>query len=169
MATTIYDDDIDIVDADGWNQYESYTMRRASQQGQTHMTQQMTAKVAPANDGRTCLFAFEDAIDDWRDITELEPGKRGPALRNRLEADAAQYKQLLDRDRLRDPTEGANYFKRFLRPHFIKGAQTMFLHPFMQFMKHNRGTMDLQRWMTRFQLTANRLMHGVLDGFTPRS
>ena len=34
----------------------------------------------------------------------------------------------------------------------------MFLYRFMQFMKHNRGTMDLQRWMTRFQLTGNRLI-----------
>ena len=33
----------------------------------------------------------------------------------------------------------------------------MFLYRFMQFMKHNRGTMDLQRWMTIFQLTGDRL------------
>ena len=55
------------------------------------------------NDGRTSFFAFEDAIDDWCDITELEPEKRGPALRNRLEGDAQQYKRLLDRELLRDP------------------------------------------------------------------
>jgi len=51
---------------------------------------------------------------------------------------------------LRDPNEGLNYFKKFLRPHFIKGAQNVFLYRFMQFMKFNRGTMDLQKWMTRF-------------------
>ena len=56
------------------------------------MTQQMTAKVAPAYDGRTSFFAFEDAIDDWCDIAELEAERRGPALRNRLEGDAAQCK-----------------------------------------------------------------------------
>ena len=84
-------------------------------------------------------------------------------MRNRLEGDAAQYKRLLDREMLRDPNEGVNYFKRFLRPHFIKGAQTVFLYRFMQFMKHNRGTMDLQRWMTRFQLTANRLIESWMD------
>ena len=124
---------------------------------------QMTTKFAPAYDGRTSFFAFEDAIDDWCDITELEAKKRGPALRNRLEGDAAQYKRLLDREMLRDPNEGVNYFKRFLRPHFIKGAQTVFLYRFMQFMKHNRGTMDLQRWMTRFQLTANRFIESWMD------
>ena len=157
------DDDFDIVDADGWNQYDSYAMRRAPQQTQIHMTQHMTTKVAPAYDGRTSFFAFEDAIDDWCDITELEPEKRGPALRNRLEGDAQQYKRLLDRDMLRDPHEGVHYFKRFLRPHFIKGAQNVFLYRFMQFMKFNRGTMDLQKWMTRFQLTGNRLIESWMD------
>ena len=73
MASRGYDDDFDIVDADGWNQYDSYAMRRASQQPSIHMTEQMTTKVAPAYDGRTSFFAFEDAIDDWCDITELEP------------------------------------------------------------------------------------------------
>ena len=119
------------------------------------MTQQMTTKVAPAYDGRTSFFAFGDATDDWCDITELEPAKRGPALRNRLEGETQQYKRLLDREMLRDPNDGVNYFKRF---HFIKGAQNVFLLCFMQFMKYNRGTMDLQKWMTRFQLTGNRLI-----------
>ena len=164
MASHGYDDDdFDIVDANEWNQYDSYAMRRAPQQTQIHMTQQMTTKVAPAYDGRTSFFAFEDAIDDWCDITELEPEKRGPALRNRLEGDAQQYKRLLDREMLRDPHEGVNYFKRFLRPHFIKGAQNVFLYRFMQFMKFNRGTMDLQKWMTRFQLTGNRLIESWMD------
>ena len=76
MASHGYDDDdFDIVDANEWNQYDSYAMRRAPQHTQIHMTQQMTTKVAPAYDGRTSFFAFEDAIDDWCDITELEPEK----------------------------------------------------------------------------------------------
>jgi hypothetical protein len=70
----------------------------------------MTTKVAPAYDGRTSFFAFEDAIDDWCDITELEPEKRGLALRNRLEGEAQQDKRLLDRDMLRDANDGVNYF-----------------------------------------------------------
>ena len=61
-------DDFDIVEAE----YESYAVGRAPQQRTVHMTQQMTTKIAPAYDGRTSFFAFEDAIDDWCDITELE-------------------------------------------------------------------------------------------------
>ena len=113
----------------------------------------MTTKVAPAYDGRTSFFAFEDAIDDWCDITELEPEKRGPALRNRLEGEARQHKKLLDREMPRDPNDGVNYFNRLLRPHFVKGAQNVFWNRFMQFMTFNRRTVDLQKWMTRFQLT----------------
>ena len=41
------------------------------------------------------FFAFEDAIDDWCDITELEPEKRGPALRDRLEGDAQQIQEVI--------------------------------------------------------------------------
>ena len=83
-------------------------MRRASQQPSIHMTEQMTTKVAPAYDGRTNFFAFEDASDDWCDITELEPEKRGPALRSRVEGEASQYKRLLNRELLREPNDGVN-------------------------------------------------------------
>ena len=110
MASHGYNDDFDIVDADGWTQFDSYAMRRAPQQPAIHMTQQMTTKVAPAYDGKTSFFAFEDATDDWCDITELEPEKRGPALRNRLEGEASQYKRLLSRELLRDPNDAVNYF-----------------------------------------------------------
>ena len=65
---------------------------------------------------KTSFFAFEDAV------TELEPKKRGLALRNRFQEGAAVYKRVFHRELLREPTNGANYFKRLLRPHFIEGA-----------------------------------------------
>ena len=73
--------------------------------------QQVTTKVPPSFDGRGSWFAYEDAIDDWCDITELDNEKRGPALRNRLEGEAAIHKRLLDRDLLKDPNNGVRYFK----------------------------------------------------------
>ena len=42
--------------------------------------QQVTIKVPPAYDGSSSWLAYEDAIDDLVDITELEPEKQGPAL-----------------------------------------------------------------------------------------
>ena len=104
------DDDFDIVDADGWKQYDSYATGRAPQQPSIHMTQQMTTKVAPAYGERTSFFAFEDATDDCCDITELEPEKRGPALRNRLEGEAQQYKRLFDREMLMMESTTSNGF-----------------------------------------------------------
>ena len=50
-----------------------------------------TTKVPPSLDGATSWFAYEEAIDDWCDITELEPPKRAPALRNRLTGTAETY------------------------------------------------------------------------------
>ena len=146
--------------------YESYAMRQRIQPhgGQLMMTTQVTTKVPPGFDGKTSWFAFEDAIDDWCDITELESEKWGPALRNRLEGEAAVYKRLLDRDELRQPQgRGVDYFKRMLRPHFVKGAQTVFLYRFMRFMKNNRGNGDLMKWMTRFQIDGRRLEESWMD------
>ena len=68
--------------------YESYAMRQRMQPhgGQLMMTTQVTTKVPPGFDGKTSWFAFEDAIDDWCDITELESEKCGPALEIALKA-----------------------------------------------------------------------------------
>ena len=146
--------------------YESYAMRQRIQPhgGQLMMTTQVTTKVPPGFDGKTSWLAFEDAIDDWCDITELESEKWGPALRNRLEGEAAVYKRLLDRDELRQPNgRGVDYFKRMLRPHFVKGAQTVFLYRFMRFMKNNRGNGDLMKWMTRFHIDGRRLEESRMD------
>ena len=132
--------------------------------GQLMMTTQVTTKVPPGFDGKTSWLAFEDAVDDWCDITKLEAEKWGPALRNRLEGEASVFKRLLDREELRQPNgRGVEYFKKTLRPHFVKGAQTVFLYRFMRFMKNNRGNGDLMKWMTRFQIDGRRLEESWMD------
>ena len=157
---------MDLYEDEPNDDYESYAMRQRMQPhgGQLMMTTQVTTKVPPGFDGKTSWFAFEDAIDDWCDITELEAEKWGPALRNRLEGEASVYKRLLDREQLREPNgRGVEYFKRTLRPHFVKGAQTVFLYRFMRFMKNNRGNGDLMKWMTRFQIDGRRLEESWMD------
>ena len=106
------------------------------------MYQQTSTKIPPAFNGTTSWFAYEEAIDDWVDIAELDPEKRGPALRNRLEGEAAVYKPLLDRDQLRHPTDGVKYFKGTMRPHFVKNNQAVFLWRFFQLFKAHRGQND---------------------------
>eukprot|EP00439_Symbiodinium_sp_Y106_P081956 s1004_g21.t1 len=118
-------------------------------------------------DGRGSWFAYEDAIDDWCDITELDNDKRGPALRNRLGGEAAIHKRLLVRERLKDPNNGVKYFKSFLRPLFVKGAANVFLYRFQQFMNLHRGNRDMLRWITRFQLSIQRMQEAWNDTYLP--
>ena len=56
-------------------------------------------------------FAFVEAIFDWLDITTWTQGKWAPTLKARLVGGASIYKPHLDRERLRDPNEGVDYFK----------------------------------------------------------
>ena len=160
---------MDLFEDEPNDDYESYAMKQRMQPhgGQLMMTVQVTTKVPPGFDGKTSWFAFEDAVDDWCDVTELEAEKWGPALRNRLEGEASVLKRLLNREELRQPHgRGVEYFKRTLRPHFVRGAQTVFLYRFMRFMrfmKNNRGNGDLMKWMTRFQIDGRRLEESWMD------
>ena len=61
----------------------------------------ITTKISPLFDGPTSWFKYEELIDDWLDLTMLEAGKRGPALKNRVVGDAEMHKGLLNREPLR--------------------------------------------------------------------
>ena len=51
-------------------------------------------KNPPLFDGSSSWFRYEELIDDWQDITQLEAGRRGPALKNRLvEEETSLYKE----------------------------------------------------------------------------
>ena len=117
----------------------------------------MTTKIPPAYDGRRLWFAYEEEVDEWCDVSELPEEKRGPALRSRLEGDAAVYKQMLDRDLLKDPTDGVNYFKSTIRPYFVKCTSSVFLWRFMQVVNYKRGHHDMLRWMGRFAVLRKRM------------
>ena len=73
------------------------------------------------------------------------------------------YKRLLERDRLKDPDNGVQYFKDTLRPHFVKGAQSVFLWRLFQFMRLRRGTLEMIRWLGKFALMKKRLHDAWMD------
>ena len=75
----------------------------------------ITAKIPPLFDGSSSWFEYEELIDDWLDLTVLEAGKRGPALKNSLVGDAEMHKGLFDREPLRAEA-GVKYFRDTLRP-----------------------------------------------------
>ena len=87
--------------------------------------------------GSTSWFKYEELVDDWLDLTAVEAGKRGPALKNRLVGDAEMHKGLCNRESLR-AEDGVKYFRETLRPHFIKGAKSVFLWRLCQFIRARR-------------------------------
>ena len=124
MADDFYTDmrDEDLYD-------EAYTTQTMSTCDITRMSQssQVMTKMPPSFDGKTSWFAFEDAIDNWCDITELDDDRRGPAFRNRLEGDATIYKKILDRDQLKSKKDGVACFKGTMKPLFlVKGSVIVF-------------------------------------------
>ena len=142
---------------------EQHTTYYGRGHGAPHFQQIPTTKIPPGYDGTTSWFHFEEQVEDWTDVTELDGEKRGPALKNRLEGTAATYKTLLDRDRLKestqaDPNIGVRYLLNYLRPHFVKGGQSVFLWRLFAFFKAHRGHQDLQQWLGRLTVLRKRML-----------
>ena len=77
-------------------------------QGHGHVsgqvTQTYTTKIPPTYNGKTSWFAFEDAVLDWIDITELDEVKQGPALKNGLRDEAGGLRAWLQCSQEAAPT-----------------------------------------------------------------
>ena len=103
----------------------------------------ITTKIPPLFGGSTSSLKYEELIDDWLDLTVLEAEKRGPTLKNRLVGklvgDAEMHKRLLNRESLR-AADGVEYFRDTLRPHFIKGAKSVFLRRFTNSLEREEDT-----------------------------
>ena len=93
----------------------------------------------------------------------LKQKKRGPVLKNRLVEDAEMHKGPLDREPLR-AADGVKYFRDTLRPHFIKGAQSVPLWGiFYQLTRARRGNIEICR-VDRQVVIAFEALQGCLDG-----
>ncbi|CAE7789258.1 Trank1 [Symbiodinium sp. KB8] len=90
----------------------------------------ITPKIAPAYDGTTSCFEYEQLVDGWCDITTLEETNRGTSRKRRLSGLATVQKEALDRDR-RCSANGVKYFKKEMRPFFVKGEQYVLLWRFL--------------------------------------
>ena len=162
---TSYDD----YDYDGDDVYDgqAYALHPHGQDPVASATQGITTKIPPSFDGRTSWFSYEEQVDDWVDLTTLDPEKHGPALKNRLLGEAAVYKPLLDRDTLKDPEKGVQYFKDTLRPHFVKGSQSVFLWRFFQLLRCHRGQQDLLKWIGKLTVIRKRVQDAWMDLMPP--
>ena len=72
------------------------------------------------------------------------------------------YKGLLERECLR-AADGVKYFRDTLRPHFIKGAQSVFLWRFYQFTRARRGHVEMIKWTGKISLLLKRLQDSWMD------
>ena len=110
----------------------------------------VTSKVPPTFDGHSSWFEYEDSVLDWVTYTELPPEKQAMACKMRLTAYAADLAVMFqspDERRNLSQADGLTYFLAKLRPHFIKGATTVFLYRYQQLMTFRRGTGDLTKWI----------------------
>ena len=69
----------------------------------------------------------------------------------------------MDSAQLKEAEEGVDYFKRTLRPFFVKGTSHVFLWRLMQIFKAHRGQQDLLRWMGRFGVLVKRLKEAWME------
>ena len=98
----------------------------------------------------------------------MEARRRGPAIAARLSGRAEIFKEILDRERLRDPETGVDYFLATLRPFFVKDLQSVFLYRFFQILRCNRGQTDHQRWMVKYEIARQKAADAWLDATTPK-
>ena len=74
-----------------------------------------TPKIPPEFDGMMSWFEYEQRV-----------------VKARLTGLAEKHKELLDNQLLECPGLGVEYFKRFLRPYFVKGVLRVYLYRFLQ-------------------------------------
>ena len=122
----------------------------------------ITTKIPPLFGGSTSWFKCEELIDDWLDLTVLEAGKRGPALKNRLVGDAELYRGLLNREPLR-AADGVKYFRNTLRPHFHQMSSECVLLEILSIHSSEKRTRRTSQVNRKVSL-AFEALEGCLDG-----
>ena len=89
-------------------------------------------------------------------LTQIEAGKRGPALMNRLVGDASIYKKLLDRKPLTSE-DGVKYFMETVRLHFTRGFLSVFRRRCFSLFRARRENMEMVKWIEQMSLLLKRL------------
>ena len=59
--------------------------------------------------------------------------------------------------------DGVKYYTETLRPHFINGAQSVFLWRIFQFTRAKRGHVEMVKWIGMFSVLLKRLRDAWVD------
>ena len=143
---------------------DAYAVRTEPNEDRLNLS--MTPKQPPLFNGRISWFRYEDAVDEWVTLTSIEkPEKWGPLLRSRLIDDAAIYRNMLHPALLQDPVNGVEYFKKTLRPYFVKGSTNVFLYRLLTFFNCRRGNQEFIQFISKFEVNLMRLRNAWMDTF----
>ena len=125
----------------------------------------ISVKIPPFFDGSTSWFKYDELIDDWLNLTQLEPGKRGPALKNSLLGDESMYKGLLERESLRSEDEVQvfhGYFETPLHQRSSECFPLLILH----FIRARGENMEMVKWIETCSLLIKLLKDSRMDTST---
>ena len=70
--TMSYQDETEYDESWAWSENHAYP---AFQPPVQQMVTQVSTKIPPAYAGRSSWFSYEEAVEDWIDLTELDPEK----------------------------------------------------------------------------------------------
>ena len=107
-------------------------------------------------------FLFCEVVQDWLEITVVEPNKRGPSLRNRLAGQARMYVRAFNREKLASEN-GVEYFLEVLKKEYLRDAPRVFMWRFTNFLKVRRHSDDILSWLYKYDLEFTRLMGAWKD------
>ena len=123
----------------------------------------MNKKVPPYFDGRKSWFTFEDELDDWVELTEEPAEKQAILVKQRLIDDAEYWKPLLENNKLKTKN-GVRYLKDTLRPHYVKGANLLFIWRFLTLINLRRPSkMEMLQWIPRVQTKKKRTLDAWMN------
>ena len=83
-------------------------------------------------------------------------------MKNRLHGKAEKHRGLLNRDALK-AEDGVKYFRDKLRPHFVKGAYSVFLWRIYLFSRARSGNTEMVDWIGNFHLLSKRAKDSWMD------
>ena len=104
------------------------------------------------NPAHKLWFTYERQVKDWCLITIVDEDKRGPLLKTRLSGSVLVYAESLEPAKLCDKATGVQYLLDQLRPHYLRGAQPIFLHRFFKMLRSWKGSRSLSEWLPAIQL-----------------
>ena len=111
----------------------------------TSRTKIVDNKVPPGFDGEMLFSVWVEKVDRWRELTELDKSKHGPAMYAALSGRAQIFTTDIDFTKLRLIT-GPDYLIEFLRPHFVREGMHLFLFRQRLLEKCVRKGLDFLRW-----------------------